>query len=484
MFNFVLNIPRVKKYRLFAALYLFCVYSKGVFTRSAWLDDWGSLIDPDQTVLHIIRDGRPVLALFFKLLFGTFGSLDSIFAIRLFGLIGLLLLCDLVLKTLLKLNPTPVIVLITIISFTIAPFQFSAHMANAFCFSWASYLSIQGYLNFRKSKLGPKVLGLTLMVLSLAIYPLMSFFVMVFVYFSWLISESSIRILLKQLLDAIGLLFVAFVCLFIILMIYMSVANFTFNDRVQFVSINNLAEKIGWFVSRPLLLSYRPYLVSSPSVREAIIQAIIIIASLLLIFRLYFGAFGRTLQQFLLFNLIMAASMAPLLLSAQNQIEIYFTLSAAWLFVVTFLYLSITVLAARVRLPKSVLAIMMNIFGALLLVFGFYTINDRYINFIQPIHSSTRSFILSELEDCTASQRAKDVIIIPRESSWPVLKNLGVLSQPSDLQSVWVPVSVVKLIAKDLYPKEIMKIDVRWGTKNDSGCKVDLNDYLKKALAK
>ncbi len=86
------------KYRFAAALYLFLVYAFGVFSKSAWSDDFSALFDPDAVALHAIRDSRIVYGWLVDLLFGQFTTIQSLAFIKLLGLLGLILLNDLLIN--------------------------------------------------------------------------------------------------------------------------------------------------------------------------------------------------------------------------------------------------------------------------------------------------------------------------------------------------------------------------------------------------
>ena len=92
------------KYRFAAALYLFLVYAFGVFSKSAWSDDFSALFDPDAVALHAIRDSRIVYGWLVDLLFGQFTTIQSLAFIKLLGLLGLILLNDLLINNLLKIK--------------------------------------------------------------------------------------------------------------------------------------------------------------------------------------------------------------------------------------------------------------------------------------------------------------------------------------------------------------------------------------------
>ena len=92
--------------RVFSAVYLIAVYAFGIFSKTAWSDDYPALVDPSDVALHAIRDARLVYGGLIDLLFHQFDSIALLSFVRLFGFLGLLLLNDLVLAKFLKTQNT------------------------------------------------------------------------------------------------------------------------------------------------------------------------------------------------------------------------------------------------------------------------------------------------------------------------------------------------------------------------------------------
>jgi len=467
----------IRNLRMFAALYLTMVYSKGVLPKAAWLDDWVTLIDPSAHRTHAIKDGRIVYGWVIDILYSLFGDLNSIFFIRIFGLIGIIFTCDFFIKKLVTSEKFISLYIATLFSFTIPAFQFAAHAATFFVLSWAAFLALQGYNFFSKEESKLKLVGILFGIISILSYPLMFFYVIPFTYILWFISERNIRILVKQMINLSKYMACSFILAAICVRLYLMFNNLALNARVELVSPTDLPVKLYWFLTRPMLLTYRPFLVDSPKTLEAILVSGFFVLLLVTLFYLKFRSIKVVVLQLLVFNLVAAASLAPLFVASQNEIELYFILSSSWLFVflLVYLFLDLVNLATKFSLKTR-----FKIFGtvsSLLLFFGIFTVNDRFNNFLAPVEKSTISFLKSQLYNCTSAELSSGISILPRTKPWKTYENLGVFSQSTDLQSSWVPISAVQVVLRDLDLGLNSNVSVNWGSSNNADCKVYLDQF-------
>ena len=98
------------KYRLIAAFYLFLVYALGVFSKSAWSDDYASLLDPGAHRLHAIKDGRLLHGASIDFFYSHFTTVQSLTFIRMFCLAGLILLNDMLIRKFLSVQSSSAVV--------------------------------------------------------------------------------------------------------------------------------------------------------------------------------------------------------------------------------------------------------------------------------------------------------------------------------------------------------------------------------------
>lgn len=471
-----INLSR-NKIRLLSFLYLLLVYIFGVLKFGAWSDDFWSLQDPHAHFLHAVKDGRPVYGWSIEFLFSIFNTVESLKFIRLFGLVGLLLFSDAATRFLLSKNLPYRVVVASLVAFTLPSFQLSAHWAIAFCMGWTGFLALQGLILWGRDGLRHKLFGLFLVTISLLIYPLLSFFIFSILFadlYLTSITRSEVYRRIKSVLPLLVLSALLSASLSRVLLMFL---NLEYNPRVQIISLAQIPEKLIWFVTRPLLLSYRPFLIDSPS--TLIIGAEVLIFTLIfvLLISLTLRQWGKVIYFLLFLNANLVLSLLPFLVTTENQIEVRFLSSNTWL--VTFLLVNFMFsgLASAFKFDKGTDTRIVAVISCGALLFGAYTVNDRYISFILPIEKVSRDFVAAEILNCSLSQLESGVEVVARDTPWPSRKLLGMYSQVTDLASEWVPLGAVSmvLVGDSFQSKQVGPIG--WGKGSPSKCIVNLNRF-------
>lgn len=465
------------KYRFAAAFYLFLVYAFGVFSKSAWSDDFSALFDPDAVALHAIRDSRIVYGWLVDFLFGSFTTIQSLAFIKLLGLLGLILLNDLLINNLLKIKMSAGVVIASTLAFTLPSFQFTAHWAITFMLSWTAYLAVVGYINFSKKTFANRVLGLLLFTTSMLLYPLMTFFIFPYIYVLWFVRKSGHKTLLIKTGMAIMLTVCASFTSYAFSFLYLRINNLDFNSRVAFVSIDELPQKIAFFFSRPFALAYRPFLIDSPSLFGLLLTVMFFISLLLLLFWTRSRSIRRAALEFILFNFFVALAIIPLLVVSQNQIDMRFVASNTWLYVFVTVYLLAGFLKdVRVKyhwLPRFTPYLVL---GALLSV-GALTTNYYFWDLFYNPYNVKREFLHQQLSNCSKAQIQHRVYIFERTIEWPHLQNIGAYSQITDLESSWVPVGAVAQYLKETNMPRVNSPALVSHRQDSSGCEIKLDEY-------
>ena len=471
-----IDLPR-NKIRLLSSLYLFLVYIFGVLKFGAWSDDFWSLQDPHAHFLHAVKDGRPIYGWSIEFLFSMFNTVESLKFIRLFGLVGLLLFSDAAIRFLLSKNLPYRVVVASLVAFTLPSFQLSVHWAIAFCMGWTGFLALQGLILWGRGGLRHKFFGLLLFTVSLLIYPLLSFFVFSILFadlYLTSISRSEVYQRIKSVLPllVLGALLSASFSRFLLMFL-----NLEYNPRVQLISLVQIPEKLIWFVTRPLLLSYRPFLIDSPSTLIIGAQVLIFILIFVFLISLTLRQWGKVIYFLLFLNANLVVSLLPFLVTTENQIEVRFLSSNTWL--VTFLLVNFMFsgLTSALKFDKESDARMVAVISCAALLFGAYTVNDRYVNFILPIEKVSRDFVAAEILNCSLSELESGVEVVARDTPWPSRKLLGMYSQVTDLASEWVPLGAVSMVlmSDSFQSKPVGPIG--WGKGSPSKCIVNLNRF-------
>jgi len=465
------------KFRLGAALYLFLVYALGVFSKSAWSDDYSAILDPEAVGLHAIKDGRLIHGWSIDFFFSYFNTVQSLTFIRMFGLAGLILLNDMLIRKFLSVQPSSAVVVASTVAFTLPSFQFSAHWAGAFGFSWTAYLAILGFMLFNENAGLKKSLGYLVFLLSLFAYPLMSFFIFPFIYTVWLIRGAPIKALFKDTVVAISFFVSGALISFVLTAIYLSVKGLTFNDRVALVAIGDIPSKIVFFFTRPFALTYRPFLIDSPTLPSLLLTLLVFSSFLIFLFWQKWKSLAAVSAHMLILNLFFIASLLPLLVTSDNQIEMRLVSTNTWLycFVVVFLFLRLqTTIGLKIDFFKFKSQVITVLF---LLIVGFLTINQNFWNLYHEPFQDKQRFFQEQFSACTETQIQSGVVIIKRTLPWPHKELIGVYSQSTDLESDWVPVSAAIQYLKDSNIK-LINVPILVGTNSNPGaCVISLDKY-------
>ena len=443
----------LSKMRILSALYLFATYFVGVFTIGAWSDDYPALNDPSGTALHVTKDARPMAGLLIYLGFNVGQSLDSLIVTRILGLIGLILLSDLVLSKLLIKVSSYKIVIATSLAFTLPAFQFWAHWATMFTAGWAAYFAVLGYVRITTGSNKSLILGLLLVTTSWLIYPPVSFFVIAFAFSQSLVSRDTLAQLGKSLARASGYLASGALVGTFVSLVFLYTTNTPRNARVSLVTISELPEKVVWFFTRPFSLSFRPFLIDSPAPGLMAFQVSCSIGLLFLLFYLHYRDVVYSIKVLILLFGALILCITPLLVVGQNQIELRLISGNSWLFLFLIVYFG---LSAVERISKGIGKNRFEyLIGLSILLLGMFTVNDRFLSFIHPIYDSNQVFFAGELKLCNSAQLKNGIEIVKRNSSWPTKPLIGFYSQSTDLESEWVPVpalqSYFERIGQDSY---------------------------------
>ena len=466
-----------RKTRLILTLSLIAVYVPGVIHKGIWSDDYFTLVDPSAHQQHAIRDGRPLFGYLITLLFGKLDYIDNLWIPRIVGLIGILLLADLIFRILVKPGLHVELVVTLVVAFSTPAFQFGAHFATSFYIGWVAYFSILCLILIQSDKMCNITYGTILLIIPILIYPLIVFFIFPIIFLQWYLDKSNnIFSLIKMLFYGARALILALSSSIFINILILKLLNLEFNSRVGIISINDLPHQLYWFVSRPFTLSFRPFLISSPSLNELIIQITPIILFLFGMFCIECKNLRKGIQIFLGFVLSLALSISSIFFPDQQQIEIRFVIVGTWLVTFLLVYQTSRVLseiANSYTSPRLISASLLTFS----ILFSFITLNVRYFSTINPIRENSEYFIKAQLAECLKSADFDHVNIIHRRTPWPSFRNLGLYSQVTDLASEWVPAPATLLYGQELLGKNT-KFTVGWSNIEKIGmCNIDLNLY-------
>lgn len=465
---------RERHLRSLLSLYLTVVYLFGIVTSGAWSDDYAALLDPSAVGLHALRDSRPISGFSISVLFSVFDSINQLPFLRFFGLLGLILLNNEIWIRLREYPKHRIFMIISTFGLTLPSFQFAAHWAIAFVMSWATFLGLLGLRLFSNKNLKLRGFGLLILIISLLTYPLVVFFIFPVVFVEGLMSKDTANKFLGRFAQPFLYLSIGTPASYLVSIVIIKLNGTSSNARVELVSFENVPEKITWFFTRPWALSFRPFLISSPSVIEMVMFVTIFFFLILTLMVFYYRSLVRGILVFCIFNFVIIVSVLPLLIVSQNQIDVRFLGANTWLVLVTLLFLFSNFISEKTlrAVPKLI-----SFGGILLLVFGFWSVNDRYVSFIQPTFLGNQNFIESELVKCVTPYPDMKIDIIRRSTFWEGRQLLGFYSQTTDLESDWVPEGAVSMYLDSIGIGLNRKPNLVTKSEKEGVCQVILDRY-------
>jgi hypothetical protein len=379
-----------------------------------------------------------------------------------------------VIRLLNEKRDNPRIVLSTVGAFCIASFQLSIHWATAFIFTWVAYIAVLGFTLIVKKPWKLKLSGVCLLTISSLSYPLLVFFVIPIVFLLWFeTGQDWIKLRANTLWALLGITLSAINSL-VTNKLLLDLRGFAFNDRVAVISIADLPSQIFWFLSTPVVLSFRGFSIVSPGLLSALLGLLVVNSLILIGFYLRLRSFPETAITWTVLCVFTALSLVPLFFPDQQQIDMRYVTPGAWL-IAYILISSVFQIFASFEVGRHL--IKREVFAIALITVLFLSINTRYFMVIRPIYLGTNSFINTALESCDQSQIHKGVYVIPRTEEWPSKQYIGMFSQVSDLASSWVPLNAVRVQLGEFSTFRNSRVPISLGDKNSSGCIVDLNTY-------
>ena len=426
----------------------------------AWADDWsflGSYVgySPSHREEHL-AGFRPILQLVFDSSFSQLDNVKDLAFLRIISVLGTMILSFYLYWCLRKLAWSP------ISSFCIAgfiqflpSFQIYQKWATAFAYSWIALLSLLSFTLLRNNKIPLAFLLLNICFLT---YQPAATFGLVLVLANYLVKGTPDKTSTRFAILTVG----AFVTSTITSRVLIYILGIEPKERSGVISnFYELIDKVVWVVSRPLVLSIRPFTWDSPSAFEALslFPIILIVASATwLKFRSVKAYLGVVASYLFLFCLMLL----PLLPLAENQIE-FRTLPAT-----SVAGLMIMIWALKVVIPRrKALVHVRNIAVTVSFVLIAYTSNSISQQvFIKP-YDRTKNFILED----SKKQYGDELFYKIEYGNWPMRDYVGSPSVIYDLQMSWVVEPMLKFTLENKF-NDFIQIDSNQDI--DSGV-LDLN---------
>lgn len=305
----------------------------------------------------------------------------------------------------------------------------------------------------------------------------MTFFIFSYIYVLWFVRKLGHRKLFFEAALAALLIACASVTSYVFSYFYLRVNNLSFNPGVAIINLDEIPQKIVFFISRPFVLAYRPFLIDSPPLLGLLVTTTLFILPLVVLLWERNQSIPTTNLDFFIFNIFLVLAITPLLVASENQIDMRFVASNTWLYVFVTSYLIIKLIKSlKIKYLVFQKYILFLVPGFLLL-YGAFTINNNFVTLFHDRYEAKQDFFHTQLSSCSIAQIQNQVYIISRTIPWPLLPYIGAYSQTTDLQSSWVPIGAITQ-----FPKEqnmpIIKSSVFSLLGQDSlGCEIKLDEY-------
>jgi len=443
------------------AAFAIAVYAPLILRRSAWSDDLPFLLNPGTRKLF--ADGRPVFAVLNRLAFSSADTISGLTVVRGLGLLGIAFLLAYLTRLLLELGWSPKAAILTGMSIgLLPPFHAYAGWATVFSFPWVMLLSafagrqwLKALEDRRRANAGFAMVAMTLALLT---YPPAAMFCWAWPVLRLLCQPTGPRSgvvdarrtgMLVALSGSISLL---------IARLTMALLDIQADPRFQFIdSMPDLVEKARWFVTRPVAIAVRPFIISSPSDLVGLFTAIPVLIFLTFGLLLRFeGTIVRRLATMAILGLMAALTMLSHLMSVDNQVEYRFM---AGLIVVTWIAL---VVAGRELLSWALTRFSIGIDTALVGVLAMSLVIVpatvaalRNVNqvFVRPAVIK-EAHLLEQLSGFDPEQHHR-LIVIDAPGSWPTRQNLGIYSVRTDLAHSWVIEANLRLLLAESFDYDV-----------------------------
>lgn len=451
------------------SVFLFCVFGFGVFSHALWWDDItvaASVAAQDGKMFEfIVASGRPVSAVLQVGGFVVLPSPDTAWILRLAALLGILATFAILTIRWRHLDRGWLLIFSAAIGFSLPTFQIYTVWATAWEFPWSMFLSVVAWQMWQATgrRLLMRTGAVLLVTVALLNYPPASLFLFALIAVETATLPTGWRESLKQTVQGLCIAAAGGVISLVIAFGVAGWLGITPTERVGFVQLADIPEKLGWMFLKPLAVGLRPFLVDdlwdSRAYLTVIPALVVLIVALVLQSR-------RMRENFLLRFVAIAVplvfSIGPLLAVRENYLEFRFIPGYAWAICTLLVFSIMSALLAILpghgarwvelaRIAKVVVvAVLLGLAVAIISI-----TNYRYVELVKKPFDLKTDFLAQTLSDCRAAGQTESIVIVeaaeePRLVTWwtPIGRGvgLGMYSVSSDIWFPTLPEANVKLL--------------------------------------
>lgn len=465
---------------------IFLAYAPGVFRESFWSDDYPALMDTPGFAQHVLRDGRPTAAGIFSISFSLLGDPANAWILRSLALLALLLIFLFLANRISNPKIRNIGIFSMAIAFCLPSFQMYVHWSLTWLFLWSTLAGLYSYHFWLSNLILKKVLAVLLLVFSLTIYPPTALFFFSAIVVINILNESTTSKLISDVRQGLLLFVISGIIATITVVITLRLAGLPANKRVSILTLSEIPEKISWFLSRPLVVGFRPFMIDSPTPIVALLTSLpVMILVVFGIWQLSKNLGESIFNRLFWFSFSLILSLLPIMITSDNQIEFRVLPGYCWGIAV------LAVFALSQLIDTSIKSLIKNfkIQGFALILapvalslLAITSINSHYVELFGSPYQVKNAFLNRSLTSCLNTGPIVNVLILPPKSPFPTFPKLGIFSMSTDLASGWVPKPNLELLLKEREIKaSVLYLEIRPLVNGVEGttCIIDLEEFRK-----
>ena len=454
-------------YFICVVAFVFLFHSFSILRKFAWGDDWAFISAYKQGDLGVTTEHysgyRPLLQKIMDFSFGNIHNYEHLVFLRLIANLGLVIVVWLLMEKLAKIGFSKNFTCAVGLGVSLLPtFWIYTNWASTFIYSWVCALSILSLNLFDKYKM----ISFSVIVACFLIYQPAAVFSVTLIFAGYIqkgkFSRANIQYLSMVLIGAIFAIATG--------KMVNQLLDVPAKTRTGFISTpGEFIDKVLWLVSRPLVLSFRPFLLESHGLVPLGITVVgFALSAVAFIHILKKGSLLRNIYSFIGLYCFGMLSLLPI---SENQIEfrILPTTSAMGLILVGIGIRTIFEQKSSPFFLRSFIGILAFIVVA---VYSETKIQQIFIKSFEI----NQKLILNSMN----TQTPEKVIVISDYSVvWPQRNYVGALSVISDFQMPWVPIGEVSQVLR-IDESRISLVDSKTTDSKANVVVINLNSFRDK----
>ncbi len=390
-----------------------------------WADDWAFLSEYRTNGVEVRQEHlsglRPLLQPLMDVSFGNIDSYENLVYLRITSIIGMILLTKVLITFLIQLGYSKNIAMSFGLLLNFLPtFWIYTHWATVFTYSWVCLFSALSY----KVYLRNKPLGIFASTLCFLVYQPAAVFSIYLIFARYLKNR---KLTTQDYLYSFSII-ASSMCAYVMAKLAILLFDSPIKGRTNLVdSASELIDKTIWVMSRPVVLSFRPFIIESSGLISILVTVAGVFLSSVAIFNL---AKNKNISRCVLnLTLIYVIALLPIIVITENQIE-FRTLPATSAIGLLLVLSGIQLIFSRIKIVPSAI-----LFFPIVCMVLLYAGSKVQLVFIDSFDVNKK--LIKAIAE--TSNGSSEYVVIMDQEPWPQKNYIGSLSVISDLQMSWVP---------------------------------------------